>query len=151
MSERCNLKNLTAALCCFYHKNSVISAKVRGRRVCESKSTMLCSIWFVWDLYGKHVCKSTWRFCLQLFMLQTLFLPYHIQVFAFLCVLSGFKSFLEISSKCTFHGSHDLLLSFKGDKRKLCWPQWHIRKRHNKKTKSHTALYHFLKECMGTL
>ncbi|KAF3835447.1 hypothetical protein F7725_028005 [Dissostichus mawsoni] len=27
MSERCNLKNLTAALCCFYHKNSVISAK----------------------------------------------------------------------------------------------------------------------------
>ncbi|XP_074524173.1 breast cancer anti-estrogen resistance protein 3 isoform X3 [Halichoeres trimaculatus] len=27
MSERCNLKTLTAALCCFYHKNSVISAK----------------------------------------------------------------------------------------------------------------------------
>lgn len=35
MSERCNLKALTAALCCFYHKNSVISAKVRltGERV----------------------------------------------------------------------------------------------------------------------
>uniref|UniRef100_A0A669BAX7 BCAR3 adaptor protein, NSP family member n=1 Tax=Oreochromis niloticus TaxID=8128 RepID=A0A669BAX7_ORENI len=27
MSERCNLKALTAALCCFYHKNSVIGAK----------------------------------------------------------------------------------------------------------------------------
>ncbi|KAG7242275.1 hypothetical protein INR49_023950 [Caranx melampygus] len=27
MSERCNLKALTAALCCFYHKNSVITAK----------------------------------------------------------------------------------------------------------------------------
>ncbi|XP_047443363.1 breast cancer anti-estrogen resistance protein 3 isoform X2 [Mugil cephalus] len=27
MSERCNLKALTTALCCFYHKNSVISAK----------------------------------------------------------------------------------------------------------------------------
>ncbi|XP_072245085.1 breast cancer anti-estrogen resistance protein 3 isoform X2 [Leuresthes tenuis] len=27
MSERCNLKNMTAALCCFYHKNSVISGK----------------------------------------------------------------------------------------------------------------------------
>ncbi|XP_040896901.1 breast cancer anti-estrogen resistance protein 3 isoform X2 [Toxotes jaculatrix] len=27
MSERCNLKTLTAALCCFYHKNSVITAK----------------------------------------------------------------------------------------------------------------------------
>ncbi|KAM6921331.1 breast cancer anti-estrogen resistance protein 3 isoform 1-T1 [Xenentodon cancila] len=27
MSERCNLKALTAALCCFYHNNSVISAK----------------------------------------------------------------------------------------------------------------------------
>ncbi|XP_008282514.1 breast cancer anti-estrogen resistance protein 3 homolog isoform X2 [Stegastes partitus] len=27
MSERCNLKALTAALCCFYHKNSVINAK----------------------------------------------------------------------------------------------------------------------------
>ncbi|XP_076010609.1 breast cancer anti-estrogen resistance protein 3 isoform X2 [Genypterus blacodes] len=27
MSERCNLKTLTAALCCFYHKNAVITAK----------------------------------------------------------------------------------------------------------------------------
>ncbi|XP_028260048.1 breast cancer anti-estrogen resistance protein 3 isoform X2 [Parambassis ranga] len=27
MSERCNLKTLTAALCCFYHKNSIINAK----------------------------------------------------------------------------------------------------------------------------
>ncbi|XP_041648104.1 breast cancer anti-estrogen resistance protein 3 isoform X2 [Cheilinus undulatus] len=27
MSQRCNLKTLTAALCCFYHKNSIISAK----------------------------------------------------------------------------------------------------------------------------
>lgn len=29
MSERCNLKAVTAALCCFNHKNSVISGKVR--------------------------------------------------------------------------------------------------------------------------
>lgn len=34
MSERCNLKTLTAALCCFYHKNSVITAKVRDGGVC---------------------------------------------------------------------------------------------------------------------
>uniref|UniRef100_A0A3Q4I041 BCAR3 adaptor protein, NSP family member n=1 Tax=Neolamprologus brichardi TaxID=32507 RepID=A0A3Q4I041_NEOBR len=40
MSERCNLKALTAALCCFYHKNSVIGAKVRKhRRLCIDRCT----------------------------------------------------------------------------------------------------------------
>lgn len=33
MSERCNvLRTLTAALCCFYQKSSVIGAKVSDRQ-----------------------------------------------------------------------------------------------------------------------
>lgn len=36
MSERCNLKALTAALCCFNHKNAVISGKVRETGCCSS-------------------------------------------------------------------------------------------------------------------
>lgn len=64
MSERCNLKTLTAALCCFYHKNSVITAKVREKwcmKTCDgidSPCYVIC--WFL----VKHVFKCTCFLCM---------------------------------------------------------------------------------------
>lgn len=49
MSERCNLKTLTAALCCFYHKNSVITAKVRDRGECVCKDAHVVWQYFVYQ------------------------------------------------------------------------------------------------------
>lgn len=61
MSERCNLKTLTAALCCFYHKNSVITAKVRDGGECVCKDAHV--VWqyffvsvFVWRLICRLWC-----------------------------------------------------------------------------------------------
>lgn len=58
MSERCNLKTLTAALCCFYHKNSVITAKVRQTRVwgCVQYSQPMLLVYFGEILNRKHIC-----------------------------------------------------------------------------------------------
>lgn len=49
MSERCNLKTLTAALCCFYQKNSVISAKVRED----------ARLWSVFSCHSVSISEST--------------------------------------------------------------------------------------------
>lgn len=49
MSERCSLRTLTAALCCFYHRNAVISAKVRvkgGERACVRWEGSGCVVLF---------------------------------------------------------------------------------------------------------
>lgn len=100
MSERCNLKTLTAALCCFYHKNSVITAKVRKGRVCVRMSQVLTDSVIVCTCLNLVCC--SFLLCMLLFLFSAS--PYFIECF------QSFTLFVQpFGDLCTFKCSSWLL------------------------------------------